>query len=91
MNFRLVWPIPMLRRLEEEYQTARGAGLANPFTAAIHRIEQALTADPLACGESRGGTMRLVIDSPVALWYEANHALKAVTIHDVRYYPPRPR
>jgi hypothetical protein len=91
MNFRLVWPIPMLGRLEEAYLRARAAGLATGFTAAIHRIEQALATDPLACGESRGGTIRLVIDSPIPLWYEPNHALKAVTIHDVRYYPPRPR
>ena len=91
MNYRLVWPIPMLTRLEEEYRRARDAGLANAFTGGIHRIEQALTADPLACGESRGGTIRIVIDAPMAVWYEANHALMSVTIHGVRCYPPRPR
>lgn len=91
MKFRLVWPIPMLRRLEAQYQKARDAGLANTFAAANHRIEQAPVTDPLACGESRGGTLRLMIDSPVALWYEADHALMSVTIHDVRYYRPRSR
>jgi hypothetical protein len=89
MIYRLVWPIPMLKRLEEQYLRARAAGLSGPFTAAVHRIEQTLVADPFACGESRDGTIRIHIDLPVAVMYEADASLAAVTIHNVLYYRPR--
>src|SRR5947208_1589340 len=55
MTYRLVWPMPMIERLEGQYMRAREAGHGNAFTAAIHRLEQDLLADPLAVGESRDG------------------------------------
>jgi hypothetical protein len=89
MKYRIVWPVPMLDRLADEYRHAKAAGLASAFTAAVYRVEQSLAADPFACGESRGSTIRIVIDAPVAIWYEADQDLMAVTIHDVRYRRPR--
>jgi hypothetical protein len=36
-------------------------------SAAIHRIDKRLERDPKTCGESRGGTDRLVFDYPVGV------------------------
>jgi hypothetical protein len=88
MNFQLLWPTAMLERLEQQYLRSRSLARGTDFSLALGRIEQHLANDPIACGESRDGTIRLVIDAPVTVWFEVDVVAKTVLIHDVRFFSP---
>jgi hypothetical protein len=85
MNFRLVWPRTILTQLGGEYHRAREHGLADEFTAAVHRLEMALAENPVEASESRGGPDRIAIDGQVVMWFRLDEPNHAVVITGIAY------
>jgi hypothetical protein len=85
MNFRLVWPHWVEEELGTEYLRARDHGLADEFTAAVHRLEVALAADPIESSESRDGLDRIALDWPVVMWFRVDEPLHAIVITGIHF------
>ena len=66
MNFTVEWLDEALQQLAAIWVDADDPAAV---TAASHRLEQSIRADPLGAGESRDGDDRVVFDPPLALLY----------------------
>ncbi len=63
----------------------------NAITAAIAEIDHLLSQAPLGCGESREGQERVLVVSPVRIFYEVHEEESTVIVLDLRYSLPRQR
>jgi hypothetical protein len=59
-------------------------------TAATDSIDRLLRDDPLKHGESRDGTVRVLIVAPLAVLYEVCEQDLLVQVLSVRHLPARP-
>jgi hypothetical protein len=91
MNYQVLWPDSLNTILARHYVLARLAGFGTPFTQALTRIEARLAADPFADSESRGESLRIMIDAPVTVRYEVDVGHARVTMADIRFARPRQR
>jgi hypothetical protein len=85
MNFRLVWPRAIQTQLGDEYMRDRDNGLADEFTATVHRLEIHLAQDPVEASESRGGPDRIAIDWEVVMWFRLDEPNHAVVVTGIAY------
>lgn len=89
MNPRVVWLDAAEADFLRHYLAARAAGLADAFTAAAARVEQALERNPAAAGESRAGHRRILIDPPLTIEFEVFDEPRVAVVTAARYTPPR--
>lgn len=82
MTYTVTWKQSAADRLAEIWLSARDRPAV---TQAANRLDAALRIDPCRHGESRGGTSRVVILSPLAVVYEVLEADRLVEILSVRY------
>jgi hypothetical protein len=58
-------------------------------TDAANAIDQALQVDPDTVGEARSGNTRLLIESPLTVFFDVHPADCRVDVIAVRYVPPQ--
>ena len=87
MRYTVTWKRSAADELAEIWMSARDRVAV---TEAADRLDAALRADPDRYGESRGGTYRVVIVSPLAVVYDVSEADRRVRILSVRYSVARP-
>ena len=80
MNYRVTWLPSADRTLIDLWIAAPDRA---ELTAAANRIESSLERDPLGVGESRSGGVRILIDSPLAIYYTVDTAHRSVLVWDV--------
>jgi hypothetical protein len=85
MNFRVLWPQRVIRELTRAYLVAREAGEADAVTASMARVDESLSANPAAAGESRAGAERILVVRPVVVEYEVFEDERAVVVTAARY------
>jgi plasmid stabilization system protein ParE len=86
MSYTVTWKRSAEDRLAEIWISARDRAAV---TSAADTLGAALRADPQRHGESRGGTTRLVVVPPLAVFYEVFEADRVVEILSVRYTEKR--
>lgn len=89
MNFRVVWMTRATAALARAYLAAENAGRAAAITAAMAEVDRLISTDPMGAGESRGGTERVVIVTPVVVEYEVFEDERVVVVTTARYAPGR--
>lgn len=80
MNFTVIWRPKALAELAELWAESLDR---SGMTAASHRIDLALQADPTAVGEGRGGDDRLLFDPPLAVYYRVAAPARMVFVLSV--------
>lgn len=91
MNFTVIWPEAMINELARQYLRAYRAGSGTAFTEAVDRVEGRLASDPFADTESRGSDIRVIIETPVTVYFRVEAGQARVTIIDLLFARPRPR
>jgi hypothetical protein len=82
MKFKLVYSKRARARLAAAWL---GASDRNAVTRVIAQIERQLRFDPLQAGESRSGTNRVIISSPLVVTYSVILDDNKVRVTDVRH------
>jgi hypothetical protein len=87
VNVTVVWPESAQNQLAEQYLAARLDGRNAEFSQSVSEIEAKLARDPLILGESRSGSLRVVVELPAMILYRVDDPSKLVTVAGVRYVP----
>ena len=75
-------------RADDELAAAwLAAADADAVTRAADQIENQLARDPLACGESRAGNVRLLFEPPLSVLYRVVTPARVVWVVSVRLEP----
>jgi plasmid stabilization system protein ParE len=82
MSYTVTWKPSAADRLAEVWMSVRDRAAV---TSAADTLDAVLRVDPHQHGESRGGTVRLVVVPPLAAVYEIFEADRLVEILSVRY------
>lgn len=89
MKYTVVWPRKVLTRLADQYLIARGQGEGQAFSNAVNRIDRLLQTSPSDRGESRSGSVRVLIETPASVMFSVIDSSREVVILRVRYVPRR--
>jgi hypothetical protein len=60
----------------------------NDVAAAANDLDAALSRDPLALGEARGGRTRIVFSAPLAVLFDVDFTAQKVIVWDLWLWPP---
>ena len=85
MNYSVVWPDAAQDQLADQYLAARLGGRDAEFSQSVSEIEVKLARDPLAVGESRVGSQRVLIELPAMVFYLVDDQARVATVAGVRY------
>ena len=88
MSFKVVWKPSVKQGLASIWIKATNR---RAVTQAANKIDQCLETDPMSQGESRSGTTRILIVSPLAVAYEVDETDRVVFVLSVRQLPDRPK
>lgn len=80
MKFAVLWRPSTERDLADLWNNAPDR---TDVTAAADALDAALSRDPLAVGESRGGTTRIAFEPPLAILFDVNLDDRKVVVWDV--------
>ncbi|MBA4067140.1 MAG: hypothetical protein C0501_26230 [Isosphaera sp.] len=80
MTFTVVWLPIALTMLADLWTVATDRAA---ITAASHRLDQRLAADPLNEGESRDGDERIAFEPPLQILFRVDPAAHVVTVTSV--------
>jgi hypothetical protein len=87
MSFTVVWR-PLV---EQDLATLwMNAPDRNAVAAAADAIDATLRRDPLGQGESRGGSTRILIAPPLAVYYDVSEADRRVSVWAVWRWGQQP-
>jgi hypothetical protein len=89
MTFTVIRLHHLLERLAANYLTARRQGQGAAITRAMARIDQVLQRNPSQQGESRPGTARVLVETPLTVDFEIHEDERIVIITRARYAPRR--
>jgi plasmid stabilization system protein ParE len=84
MSYSVTWQPAAENQLADLWLNAPDR---DAITAAADRIDRLLSRDPANVGESRAGSRRVVIDSPLVVFYEVREAQQAVYVLRVTRLP----
>ena len=84
MNYTVTWKPAAQDELTELWLEAADR---SDVTSAAHRIEQLLGRDPLAHGESRTGSIRVMFVSPVGVFFDVQEQDRIVAVLSVWRVP----
>jgi hypothetical protein len=87
MNFTVEWTDPTQQDLAALWVAGPDR---NAITAAANAIDAALARDPLAQGESRRGSTRVMFHAPLGVYYNVNQTTRTVTVWAVWRTTRRP-
>ena len=87
MKYTVTWKPSVKQGLADLWITAPDR---SAVTAAANSIDRLLQVDPLDRGESRGGTLRILIVQPLAVVYEVRQHDRLVQVLSIRHVPARP-
>ena len=88
MTYRVIWLPEVLEELSRIWLKA-DVVLRAKIMAACQEIEQRLEFDPYSEGESRFGSERFTLVSPLTLTFHVDSAAEEVIIAKVRLYQKR--
>jgi hypothetical protein len=90
VNYRVVWRLRVRRTIDVlAFLMRENGGDPEPLLRAVEEIELRLSFAPLAEGESRGPSERVLIVHPLSARYEVFEAEPVVLIYSAVYYPRR--
>jgi hypothetical protein len=87
MNYTVLWRPEAEQLLADLWMTATRR---SAVTAAANALDRALQHDPLGHGESRAGPTRILIERPLAIFYDVNEQDRIVIVWDVWLWPGEP-
>jgi hypothetical protein len=85
MTFFVTWLPGALARLADIWMASTDRAAV---TAASHRLDQRLAADPVNEGESRGGTDRIAFEAPLQILFRVDAANRTVHVTAVGPFGP---
>jgi hypothetical protein len=87
MNYTVIWPEPIRRKLLDFYaKSVQGAGRETAeLNAALSVIEEVLQRTPWDAGESREGGLRVIIVSPLSVEFTVAQIERRVRVARVHY------
>jgi hypothetical protein len=85
VSYTVYWPDAAQDQLADQYLAARLDGREADFSQAVSEFEVKLARDPLAVGESRTGSRRILIELPAMVFFQVNNSAQVVTLAGVRY------
>ena len=88
MSYTVTWKLQVKERLAEIWMHTPSRRLV---TLAANRIDELLRTSPLSQGESRTGTERILIVSPLAIVYEVSDDDRRVDVLAIRQLPTEPQ
>ncbi len=77
MKFEVIWLRRALDELAELWFSARDRG---SVTIAAQQMDRRLEVDPLGIGESRSGSLRILIEPPLAIHYQVSSTHQTVFV-----------
>jgi hypothetical protein len=90
MNFTVVWRWPATNALAAAVVAALEAGDGSgAIAAAAARVDDLLRRDAAHAGESRPNRERVVIDSPLTVFFEVHDEERVVVVLSVRVFGHR--
>lgn len=90
MKYRVVWRTDLANRLEQHVFMAHETGRdAVAITAAVERVNLALSDAPATVGESRTGSERVLIEPPLSVVYEHFDDAEVVMVYEAVIHPAR--
>jgi hypothetical protein len=88
VNYRVVWRLQVRRNIDVRAFLARETGRdPDRLLRAVEEIELRLSFAPLAEGESRGASERVLIVHPLSVQYEVFESERVVLIYSAIFYP----
>ena len=88
MKYTVTWKPSVKQRLADIWMTAPDR---RAVTEAADAIDKSLRVDPRDHGESRGGTLRILIAVPLAVVYDIREDDRLIEVLSVRHVPVPPR
>jgi len=86
MNFEVHWTLQSQRQLAWAYNLAKRNGLADRVPRSTNEVDLALSCDPMECSESREGPIRILIRSPLTIYFVINEKHHSAYIGQVRLH-----
>ncbi len=80
MSFHVVWAPIAEDRLAELWLASDDR---QQITEAANRIDELLAASPTGVGESRAGALRVMIESPLTVYYTVDEDGRLVTVKSI--------
>jgi hypothetical protein len=84
MRYTVVWQPAAEQRLADIWMAAPDRA---EVTRAANRIDARLAQDPQLVGEARDGTTRILVESPLAVYFDVNEPDRLVSVWAVWRYP----
>jgi hypothetical protein len=81
MSYAVDWEPTAEQELTDIWMNADNP---NAVTHAANEAERRLKYQPLGVGESRGGSVRVLFEPPLVVYYEVDAAAKRVSVRNVR-------
>jgi hypothetical protein len=90
VSYRVVWRRAVRQRLDVlAFLDWERGDRSDRIPRAVEEIELRLALDPHGEGESRDAGERVLVVSPLTVWYEVFEASGAALIYAGRYFTPR--
>jgi plasmid stabilization system protein ParE len=84
----MMYTVTWLPSAEQELANLwNNAADRSQLAAAANAIDDALAANPLDAGESRGGITRIVFERPLAVLFDVDRSDRTAKVWDVWRYP----
>lgn len=77
MKFEVIWLRRALDELADLWSSARDRG---SITIAAQQMDRRLEVDPLSVGESRSGSLRILMERPLAIHYKVSSTHQTVFV-----------
>jgi hypothetical protein len=87
MKYTVVWKPAVLQQLARIWNSATDRAAV---TAAADSIDAALIQDPLTKGEARTGPTRILVEAPLAVYFNVSQPDRLVSVWAVWRWVPQP-
>lgn len=84
----VIWLDGALAELARHYLSGRAGVDPGGITRAMAEVDRTLDADPARAGESRAGNRRILIVSPLTVYYEVYQDQQTAVVTEVWYRQP---